>query len=98
MTLLRWAGVGVVVLALVFAIQGGEYTTGDWITLKRDAAEELRDVNALKAAIDSLQALVVLVEKDPAEQERIAREEFGMIRPGEFLYRLVPDSGQADEK
>ena len=32
-----------------------------------------------------------------AEQERIAREEFGMIRPGEFLYRLVPaDSVSGD--
>jgi cell division protein FtsB len=23
-------------------------------------------------------------------QERVARERFGMLKPGEFLYRLVP--------
>jgi cell division protein FtsB len=94
----RWAAIGVVLLALVFALQGGEYSTGDWLTLKRDAREETAEVAALKAAIDSLQALAVRVERDPAEQERIAREEFGMIRPGEFLYRLVPaDSATSDE-
>ena len=94
MTPLRWAGAGVVLLAILFAIQGGEYSTGDWLTLRHDAAAERKEVEALKAAIDSLQALAALVERDPAEQERIAREEFGMIRPGEFLYRLVPDSSE----
>ena len=92
---MRWAAAAVVLLALIFAIQGGEYSTGDWITLKRDAAVERAEVEALKAALDSLQALAGRIEKDPAEQERIAREEFGMIRPGEILYRLVPDSNRA---
>jgi cell division protein FtsB len=86
----RWAALAVVLLAIVFAVQGGEYSTGDWITLRRDARQERAEVDALKAAIDSLQALASRIERDPAEQERIAREEFGMIRPGEFLYRLVP--------
>ena len=34
------------------------------------------------------------IEHDPRVQERVARESFGMIRNGEFLYKLVPpDSG-----
>jgi cell division protein FtsB len=35
---------------------------------------------------------------DPAAQERAAREQFGMIRKGELLYRLVPkvDAGSED--
>ena len=98
MTPLRWAALAVVLLAIVFALQGGEYSTGDWIQLRRHAREEQAEVEALKAAIDSLQALASRVERDPAEQERIAREEFGMIRPGEFLYRLVPaDSANSDK-
>ena len=98
MTLTRWAAIGVVALAIIFAIQGGEYSTGDWLTLKRQAREERAEVESLKAAIDSLQALAGRVEKDPAEQERIAREEFGMIRPGEILYRLVPADSVASNK
>ena len=90
MTPVRWAAVAVILLALLFALQGGEYSTGDWIQLRRETREERAEVEALKAAIDSLRALATRVERDPAEQERIAREEFGMIRPGEILYRLVP--------
>jgi cell division protein FtsB len=43
--------------------------------------------------VDSLERAAVAVERDPRVQERIAREEFGMIRKGEFLYKLVqPDA------
>ena len=97
-TPLRWAAVAVILLAVIFALQGGEYSTGDWIQLRREAREEQAGVDALKAALDSLQALAIRVERDPAEQERIAREEFGMIRPGEILYRLVPADSVKGEK
>jgi cell division protein FtsB len=30
------------------------------------------------------------MKTDPATQERVAREVFGMIRPGELLYQVVP--------
>jgi cell division protein FtsB len=44
----------------------------------------------LQQVVDSLGRLAVALEKDPVMQERVARERFGMLRPGEFLYRLVP--------
>lgn len=89
MTPLRWAAVTVVVLALIFAWQGGEYSTLDWFTLRRDAAREREVVANLKVALDSLKGVATSVERDPAEQERIAREEYGMIQKGEHLYRLI---------
>ena len=46
MTPLRWAALAVVVLAAVFALQGGEYSTADWIQLRRDAREEQADFHA----------------------------------------------------
>ncbi|MGH7645230.1 MAG: FtsB family cell division protein [Gemmatimonadales bacterium] len=89
----RWkiAGlVGVVALAGM-ALLGGEYNTFDWLTLKRRLAEERRVIAELEAEIDSLAKLARALETDPAAQERAAREEFGMIRDGEILYRLVPE-------
>jgi len=89
----RWkiAGlVGAVVLAGL-ALLGGEYSTFDWLTLKRRLAEERRVIAELEAEIDSLARLARALETDPAAQERAAREEFGMIRDGEILYRLVPE-------
>jgi len=47
-------------------------------------------VRELEHQLDSLQRLAHALETDPAAQERAAREQFGMIRKGELLYRLVP--------
>jgi cell division protein FtsB len=85
-----WAALaGALVLAWV-AVFGGEYSTFDWLTLRREVAEERQAVRDLRAALDSLGRLAHSLETDPAAQERAAREQFGMIRNGEILYRLVP--------
>ena len=79
---------GVVLAGLAF--QAGEYSTLDWLTLRRQRAEEHRTVRDLELELDSPQRLARGLEQDPAAQERAAREQFGMIRKGELLYRLVP--------
>jgi cell division protein FtsB len=84
--------------ALVFAVQGGEYSTFDLLQLRRDEADERRQVAALERVVDSLARAAVAVERDPKVQERVAREAFGMIRRGEFLYRLVPGDSTATDR
>ena len=71
------------------ALFGGEYSTLDWLKLRRQLAREQATVRALQQEIDSLARFVRELETDPLAQERVAREEFGMIRDGEILYRLV---------
>jgi cell division protein FtsB len=89
-TLGRWAVIVGLALALYFAIQGGEYGTLDLIQLRKSEAEERATVAQLQRMVDSLSRLATALERDPRMQERVARERFGMIREGEFLYRLVP--------
>jgi cell division protein FtsB len=88
----RWAIILGVIFALYFAFQGGEYGTLDLRQLKKEAVEESTEVARLQRVVDSLQRVAIGIEKDPATQERVARERFGMLRAGEFLYRLVPTS------
>lgn len=76
--------------ALFFALQGGEYGTLDWLQLRREEAEERERVAQLRQIVDSLERAAIAIERDPRVQERVAREAFGMIRRGEFLYKLVP--------
>ncbi|MDQ3224842.1 MAG: septum formation initiator family protein [Gemmatimonadota bacterium] len=76
--------------ALYFALQGGEYGTLDLLQLRRNEAEEHANVLRLERVVDSLMKAAVGIELDPRVQERVARERFGMIKKGEFLYRLVP--------
>ena len=47
-------------------------------------------MQVLRKIVDSLEKEAVAIERDPRVQERVAREAFGMIREGEFLYRIVP--------
>jgi cell division protein FtsB len=81
------AAIGIGVIA--FAVQGGEYGTTDLIRQKRALVVEQAAVDSLEARVAELVAYKEAVEHDPATQERIAREEFGMVRPGEVLYRFA---------
>lgn len=93
MTPARWAALAVIVLAVLFAVEGGEYSTLDLFKLQRQAADEAAEVRRLQRVVDSLGKAANAIERDPKVQERVARESFGMIRKGEFLYKLVrPDT------
>lgn len=86
----RIAGLAGAVVLLALAAWGGEYSTGDWLTMRRQLADEREKVAGLEAEVDSLAKAARDLETNPAVQERVAREEFGMIRDGEILYRVVP--------
>jgi cell division protein FtsB len=91
MTRTRITGVAGAVALLALAAWGGEYSTADWITIRRQLQEERAKVAELRIEIDSLAKLAHDLETNPAVQERVAREQFGMIRNGEVLYRIVPN-------
>ena len=86
----RGQGVALAVFAggILFGAFGGEYGTLDWWQLHQQVKEQRAAIAGLTAQIDSLQREANALEHDPVEQERVAREQFGMIRPGEMLYRV----------
>jgi cell division protein FtsB len=86
----RLIGIAAAVVLAGLAFQAGEYGMLDWLKLRSQLAEERRAVRELERQLDSLQRRARALETDPAAQERAAREQFGMIRKGELLYRLVP--------
>ncbi len=78
----------VFVAGVAFGAFGGEYGTFDWWQLKRQVRDERVAIGRLKLELDSLRREADALEHDPVTQERVAREEFGMIRPGEILFRV----------
>ena len=90
MTPARWAAVAALAFALYFAIQGGEYGTTHLLELRRDVAREQEQVARLRVVVDTLTRAAEAIRRDPRVQERVARESFGMIRKGEYLFRIVP--------
>jgi len=75
---------------VAFAVQGGEYGTTDLLRQRRQLARERVVVDSLEKEVERLKAFKKAVESDPATQERIAREEFGMVKGDkEILYRFT---------
>jgi cell division protein FtsB len=80
------------IVALYFALFGGEYSVFEQLRLKHERTREAARLAALRAEVDSLRARADSLENDPAAIERVAREKYGLIREGERLYRFGRDS------
>lgn len=78
--------------AAYFALFGGEYSLLEMRRLHSELTTEQARLDEARAEIRRLQARVDSLESDSATIERIARERYGLIRPGERLYRFVADT------
>ena len=86
-----------ILAAIIFAVQGGEYGTRDLVRQTQRRAALLSAIDSLQRAVDSLKTYRRRLDTDPALQERIAREEFGMVRgQNELLYRLAEPASASD--
>ena len=78
------------VSAAAFAVQGGEYSTTDLRAQRARRSALLAEVDTLSRVVDSLRGLERRLRADPVLLERVAREEFGMVRGDkELLYRFA---------
>jgi cell division protein FtsB len=85
----RLLGVVVLVAVAAFAIEGGEYGTTDLFSQRAREKRLVRQIDSLRKQVDSLTRYKRALQTDAALQERIAREEFGMVREKEILYRFA---------
>ncbi|HJR62976.1 MAG TPA: septum formation initiator family protein [Gemmatimonadaceae bacterium] len=88
----------VALAAVAFAVEGGEYGTWDLVQQGVRKQQIQVAIDSLRREIDSLEAVRRSIIADPKVQERIAREEFGMVRGDkEILYRFAepaPDTAR----
>jgi cell division protein FtsB len=82
----------VLLLAVYFAVFGGEYGMADVRQTRALAAEAAMELAGLQEEARRLELRVQALEEDPRALETLARERFGMIRDGEVLYRFAVGS------
>ena len=88
-------GVGALAV-LVYAIEGGEYGTSDLLTQRERKDALAQNVELLAADVDALRAELNAVTSDPVRLERMAREEWGMVRgEKEVLYWMRTDTSRS---
>jgi cell division protein FtsB len=92
---------GLVVLTVVwFAVEGSEFGSWDLVKQWRQKGRLGREIDSLQHRVDSLKVYRARLDTDRALQEKLARENVGMVRGDkELLYLLSPsDSTRAGKR
>ena len=94
----RWIIASILVMgAAYFALFGGDYGYFEVRRLEKEKASEEARVLELKKELDALRLRADSLTNDSATLERLAREQYGLIRDGERLYRFVDSAGTRND-
>jgi cell division protein FtsB len=69
------------------------YTPNGWMAFQQkraDCQQLLQENQQLEKGNEELERRVRALKTDPRTIEQIAREELGLVRPGEIVYRIAP--------
>jgi cell division protein FtsB len=76
-------------VSVYFALFGGSYSVFEVRRVRAERVELQKTLAELEHTNDSLRTWAEALETDSATIERLAREQYGMIREGEILYRII---------
>jgi cell division protein FtsB len=65
---------------------------------QREVSQVQRQINEINNENRQLQERVNALKTDPEAIERIAREEMGLARPGEYIFKVDPKPGDDSSK
>jgi cell division protein FtsB len=88
------AGLTLLVLQDIFGTHGV-------VAMRRSqeqAADIQKEIDHLNQENQKLQEHVRALKSDPAEIERVAREDMGLARPGEYIFKIQPKPGAQPEQ
>lgn len=91
----REIGPIVVVVALAFAVLAGlaVLPARTWLSQRENMNEARAELEEVQAEVAVLEAELELLQTDE-EVERLAREHFDLVYPGEESYRIVPPEAE----
>ncbi len=87
------------VAALALLLLQDIFGTHGLIAMRRsqkEAKQVQKEISQLDEENRKLEEKVQGLKSDPAAIERIAREEMGLARPGEYIFKLPPKSPASD--
>jgi cell division protein FtsB len=82
----------VVLIALIGLLFVAVFPTRTWLAQRRERAEALEQLHVLDEQNQILTSRVEALHSDD-EIERLAREQYNLVRPGEEAYALLPPPG-----
>ncbi len=89
---LRWKKSALLSVLILFLILWfgffDTYSLWSRLQLEREKRDLINRTEILVQQTEQLKLKIELLQNDPALLEKIAREEYGMRRPGETVYRI----------
>ncbi|MBI4115494.1 MAG: septum formation initiator family protein [Candidatus Omnitrophica bacterium] len=82
-----WVGVALLILFAFLYLPG----LSRYQELRLEEERLGRELAQLDKQIQNLQEEKELLEKDQDYLEKVIREELGLVKPGEMIYKLVPE-------
>jgi cell division protein FtsB len=79
----------VVVIAVIAVLFVGVFPTRTWLAQRREHASATEQLRVLEEQNAVLASRVEALQSD-AEIERLAREQYNLVRPGEDAYAILP--------
>lgn len=79
--------------AVLLLTYGGQSLTRVW-QMKHEVESLEREIATLRAETGRLTAVVNRLRTDPDFIEQVAREDLGLVKPGERVLKLPPSPGQ----
>ena len=83
-----WIGIGALILFAFLYLPG----LSRFQELRLEEERLSRELTQLDEEIRLLRKEKELLQKDQDYLERVIREELGLVRPGEMVYKLVPEN------
>ena len=80
-----WIG-GFIIIVVLGLLMFSSYGVIKSIKLASTRLEKLDELKELKMENDSLRKKIIQLKTDTLEIEKVAREKYGMIKPGEKIY------------
>ena len=87
---------GVLGLFFYVAILGGQYSLPEARMANTELAARQVELQDARRQIDSLRAWIDSLRTNDEALERFARERYGFIRDGEYLYRITDTAEEKD--
>lgn len=87
---------GIFVLTVIwFAVEGGQFGSWDLWKQRGQKKQLQRDIDSLQHRVDSLKKYRARLDIDRELQEKLARENVGMVRGSkELIYLITPDTAK----
>lgn len=86
----RFLWIGVVLVGIIAAFFLSTFPTRTWLDQRREISSARQQQAELTEELATLNARVKALG-DPEEIERIAREQYGYVQPGDESYRVLPE-------